>query len=347
MKPSRKHACAMLLLGALASTAGVLATGCGESIEFESKHRRTQQQQSSSTLPLIERLAAAPDTTRFQGVRRYEAHYVEQGQPKTLIYRERVSCDGMGNFSLELLDVLAPTSGLDHGLFLLLHDVRAGFVHRYRDLRIHHLATFLENYTVLDAGVTTSVAGRECASLELRRNSGAERVWRVAVDLQTGLPLSVREESLTGELLTLSEHESLDLAPDLSSVDFHTPINSELPLPSDAAAAAGLLGFAPHLPRVLPEGWRQIDSSVVRDPVEDRAWMKLTLTDGLETLLYLHGGAEPALQLASSAVTGDFTRGGSLGAWNVLQARVDGQSYLCLGRRPVTFLQTLVQSALP
>lgn len=304
--------------------------------------------EAASGAPLIERLAAAADATRFQGVRRFEVRWSEEGKPKTLVYRERVSADGEGRYALELLDLLAPPAGqTEQALFELQHQMRQGFVQRYRDFRIRDLDLFLANYQVLDLGRTVQVAGHACADLDVRRALAPERVYRVAVELQTGLPLRVREESLAGDLLALTEYESLDLVPDLAAVAFFEPARDEQPLAGDAGAAAAQLGYPPVVPKLVPDPWRPIAAAWVEDPTDpQRPWAKYTYSDGLEAIVYLHGGpVDPQTQLLQAGPGGDLVQHVSLAAWTALQGRVREQRVLAVGKAPRDLLLSLIQSA--
>jgi hypothetical protein len=277
-------------------------------------------------------------------------HWSEGGAPRTLSYRERVSADGTGRVSLELLDLLSPTgTEAQQDLFELLHQARQGFVHRYRDFRVHDVELFFENYLVHDQGNIVQLAGHACADLDIRRADGSGSVWRVAVELSSGLPLRVREQGPAGELLSLSEFESLDLDPDLGGVAFHEPVRDEQPLAASLTGATAQLGFEPVVPNLVPEGWRLIAAALVEDPTEpQRPWAKYTYSDGLGAVVYMHGGhlgPQAQLALAQGTPSGDVVQHLAIASWNALQGRVKQQRVLAVGKAPQDLLLSLIQSA--
>jgi len=290
--------------------------------------------------PLVAKMLSAPDHVRFRGTRRHEVRWNLPFGQRQLVYRENVFSDGAGGFAIDPVALLEPTvSWLERDVFLLMQKAREGFLYRYRDFRVHDAGLFLANYVIVDPGTAVSVAGRNCAELWIERRDGASRRFRVAVDLETGIALSVREESLQGILLTSMEYERFSLAPDLSQVELHDPQVQEEPLDESASPT---LGFAPAEPRLLPSGYRRLEATRVYDAEERGWWAKYTYSDGLELVFFLHGGERGG---ETAGVDADVIQASSVGPWRVLRGSLRGQRVLAMGKAPEPELLRMIDSA--
>ncbi len=300
---------------------------------------------------LLALMATAPVTTLYQGVRRYEHHSTAGGPPHSLIYREQVSCDGRGAYAIDPLELVEPqVSQGQQDLFLLLQRARTGLMFRYRDFRIHDLAAFAANYSAIDTGKSVQVVGRACAELQVALQQAPDRRWVLHVDSANGLVLRAREEALDGGLISLSEFESLSLAPDLSSVAFHQPQFGEQSLVAGSVAATQALGFAPSEPKLLPLGWGRIEHAKLIDSSDgNRPWAKFVYSDGVELLFYLQAKRDPPPPQVPPGQPGvplepDLVRSLAVGPWNLAQGRIHRGDLVVMGKVDETSLYDLIQS---
>ncbi|HVS10109.1 MAG TPA: sigma-E factor regulatory protein RseB domain-containing protein [Planctomycetota bacterium] len=318
-----------------------VALGCGQGPGAPGPDGGSQLA-TAGAQSLLQKMVLAPSSVAYQGVRRVEAHWQIASAPQDLAYRELVSGDGQGGFAIDPLEVLQPQlTRPEVDIFQLLQKGREGFLYRYRDFRVSDLGLFLASYSATDSGVISQVAGRSCAQLTIEPRTDSDRLWRAWVDIETGLVLRAREELEDGTLVSLMEFESLSLAPDLSQVQFHVPINEELPLPETELAVK--LGFPLAKPKLLPAGYQLTDTASVTDITDHRAWAKLTYGDGLEQVIFLHGGAVGAQGL--TGLGADVVQSLAVGPWTVLQGQVQGQRVIAMGKVGEQALLDMVESA--
>jgi hypothetical protein len=298
---------------------------------------------------LVDRIAAARDHTRFQGVRRVEFFYDEGPNQRHLLLRERVSADGQGAFAIEALEVVEPAlSSSQHALFLTLQSVRQGLNWRYRDFAIHDLPLFLQNYVTTDTGSTANVAGRACRVLSVERADQSGSIYTLCVDEPTGLLLDVREQSQEGVLVAQSTYESLDLAPDLSAVVWHQRANNEQVLPPRGSLVS-YLGFEARAPRLLPAGYRLLERASVLHPQDGGTWVKETFGDGVESLFFLHGGpivAGSGIRSGSPEIQADLVEVASAAPWTVAQGNLRSERVIALGKIGEADLLSMLRSAM-
>lgn len=297
-------------------------------------------------LQALRRIARAPSLVPFRGVRRVEQHWSVDDQPRDLIYRESVDSDATGRFAVEPTEVLAPTmSSVQASLFLVLQTARAGFVQRYRDFAVRDLDSFALNYSIASSGALVTVAGRPCQEYLVQRVvDNAVRYW-IAVDRETSLVLRTRFETATGDLLSLVEFETLDLAPDFTNVVWRQPITDEQPLSADPTQARVQLGFEPRLPKSDGSRFALERATAVRAANPSggppQMWAKHVLTDGVEVVFFLHGGADPF------AGRDDVARvAPSVGPWNTVEGSLHGERFMAMGRTSVDDLLDLLESVL-
>lgn len=296
---------------------------------------------------LIDSMIAAASQVRFQGTRRFESHWKVGTTRYDLEYRERVSADGQGQFTVEPLDLIAPdVSTGQEDLFLLLSRAREGFNWRYRDFRIHHKPTFLRNYEVVDSGAIVQRLGYDCASLRVQRRSKAQVVYLLEVELGTGVVLSCRTETPDGALLELAEYESFELAPDLSQVAWHQPAVDEIDLvdPSNPTE----IGGGAHQPRFVDGAFVQLAAQKITSTAAQtpNQFARYVYTDGLEVVFFLYGGALAPQSAGAQRVDDVVQVPPSVGPWQLVVATIHGERLIGMGRLNHEDLLDLVASAL-
>lgn len=292
----------------------------------------------------LRRLQSARLTVAHRGVRRVEQRWKIGDEAQELTYREQVASDGAGRFAIEALEQLTPdVDPAAASAFVLLHQARAGFTWRYRDFAVRDVEAFLLNYDLLPLGSLTVVLGRACDEYLVQRSVGHAVRYSIAVDRETGLVLRARHETAAGELLGLVEYESLELAPDLTAVAWHTPLTVEEPLARDPQVAARQLGFRPRLPRTDGGVFRLLEAQQITAPHPEggeQRWAKHTLTDGVEVLFFLHGGNDPSAREDVVRVAPP------VGPWNTAEGSLRGEQFTCIGRVSVDELLDVIASTL-
>ncbi len=269
-----------------------------------------------------------------------------------ITFRERITTDGQGRFSIEPVEALTGTI-MDWGSFELLQRAREGLVFRYRDFALRDAGLFERNWRWTGLGPDT-VAGRPCERYRVERTAGAPALHEVWIDQVSGILLASRQFDAQGVEFSSMEYESLDLAPDLSGVAWHEPANQEREL--DWTRGIGdQVDDALLQPRLLPEGYALRAASTVEDG--SRRWLKLTFVDGVETLFFLQ-----ALSSGPEARTGtdagmDWTAGEApaagqvvvfaVGATTAAQATIGEHRLIAIGKVAEAELLDMIESALP
>jgi len=290
----------------------------------------------------------ARQTVAHRGTRRFEFPAVAGAASS---YRERITTDGQGRFALEPLEAHQASAG-EWAQFELVQRVRQGFLFRYRDFVVRDPERFARNWSTHTLTRTEVVAGRDCALYHVERLQGEPRTFELALDPETGLILASREHDAGGRLVAEMRYETLQLAPDLSTVAWHQASNLERPVDSVPALATEL-GVRCLEPRLLPAGYGPIEVATVEDGA-GTTWLKHTYSDGIETLFFLQA-LEPAGRSAGSASTGAGVQGVEagkvmvfeLGSARAVQGRVEGFRILAVGEVGETELLDLIESALP
>jgi hypothetical protein len=264
------------LLTVLASA--LLAAACGQVSGPSGPNGMPTSAEFDAALMQIQ---SAPYVVAHRGVRRVEAHWLVGGHIQDLAYREEVTTDGTGRYSVRPLEALSQVAPG----FLLLQEARQGYIHRYRDFLVRDFEAFLENYEVLSIVEGDPVAERPTFLFELSRARDAHVGYRVWMDTMTALVLAYEEYDAQGALISAMRYEELTLMPDLGGVVFHQP-NSMSVEETDEDALAQWLGFAPRLPASAPadHGASELERLVGPD---GRRWAKVSYTDGVETVFYL------------------------------------------------------------
>jgi len=288
-------------------------------------------------------------TTAHSGVRRLE--FMPQAGAG-LAFREEIVTDGHGHYSIRPLD--SDSTTLDWNSFELLQELREGFLFRYRDLVVRNARQLARTWKVIDPGRSLEIAGRPCRALRVERRSGERVAFELAVDRDTELVLACRRFDAQGNLVSSMHYESFRLDPDTAGVAWHQPSNDEQPL---ALRDLGLqLGQRVLEPRLLPDGFALHEAATVSEGGAER-WLKLTYTDGIETLFFFqkleqpdtHGavGRRPGTSFdAPPAATSQVTVY-QVEHVTVAQGQVSGFELIAMGPVDESGLLDLIESSLP
>ncbi|NUP97129.1 MAG: hypothetical protein HUU28_13300 [Planctomycetaceae bacterium] len=292
--------------------------------------------------PLLRKMSTAATDAVYRGVRRVEQHWTIAGQALSSTYREEVASDGRGRWSLETVELVAPTlASPQQDLWRMLQESREGFLFRYRDFRLFDVAQMATNYTTLLTGNIVDVAGRSCVEMVSTLRLGRGFTYNLCVDRESGLVLRCEQVAPNGARMGLVEFESIEFTPVFPpDQPWHVVSNDERPLPAGQAAAQ-LVGFEPVRPLRAQPRFRVLESTVVTSPDPNQpgtlAWVKTTLTDGIEVVFVLQGGPD------SSVGVGDVVRvSPSVGPWNHVEGVLSGQRLMAMGRVSVDDLLDLL-----
>lgn len=339
-----------LLLAAITGLAFGLA-GCGD----VSSGTSTSTSMGGSPTPsvglpseiLLQKMRTAATARAYSGVRRVEQSWQVGETVYSTSYREDVASDGQGRFALQSLELIAPSLPPRRAeLWHMLQESRDGFLFRYRDFRMHDVALMVTNYSPIATGVRTTVAGRDCEELVFALRHGAAFTYNLAVDHETGLVMRCEQVANDGRVMGLVEFETFELQPNFAA-DFpwDESSNQEAPLPDSEASRLAAVGYVPRQPQTDGGRFRLVESTIVRstepDGMGEVAWVKSTLTDGIEVVFVLHGGNDPSL------VSEDVMRvAPSVGPWNHVEGTLNGERFMALGRASADELLDLIASTL-
>ena len=303
---------------------------------------------NAEAIDLLYQVQHAPSLTAHQGVRKLESFYNLSGKDDTVSYREEVITDGLGQFTINPIEVISGAS-VDPQTFQFLLKAREGFNWSYRDFLVRDLDTFIDNYKLRSWGRTITVAGRDCYELDVTRKDGSSR-WEVAMDIATGIVLSYREYDGQDRIYSSMVYESVNFNPDLTGVTFHQKSNVELDV-MGAQNPAALLGFDPLIPKLLPDSAFRFVGATGLDDGNGGIWAKLEYTDGVQTILYLDCGLAltplqgPTGVLAPAQHMEEKLQMFRAGPVTVLQGSMFGHEIIAVGKVPQLDLQLLVESA--
>ncbi len=329
----------------------VLGTSCGPS-GFDPASIQGFDQWQALIGTAWSEIQEAPFTTAFQGVRRVEFRVPDhEGAFVEAAYRELVTCDGLGGFSIHPLSAETPVFP-DEETFLLIQESRQGFFFRYRDFQVRDADQLLANFQLVGGIHPTIVAGRSCMEAQLLRLSAGGHHYRVAFDVETGLPLRCVEYDDVANAVASVAFESIDFAPTLLGVDYFQPSNLEVPFDLLDPHAASLLGFEPRIPAFVPPGFKLIETAKVEDHLA-RRWLKLGYTDGVEMLFFLHRSVDatgavsyPVVPRRNGNATEDEVLVFDAGPVVVLQGIVGGDEFIVVGEIAEADLLRMIDSAL-
>ena len=294
----------------------------------------------SSQVGLVNKISRSTSSIPFLGTRVYRLFDgAPLGAPE-LSYREEVASDGAGQFSIEVLDLITPTMlPSDEAIQLQLLSARGGLLYQYRGFAIRDLVQFLDNFTLVDLQSTVTIAGIAAAEYEVL---GATTRWTLAVDTTTGVVLRAVEEDLTGEFLSSIEFESIDYAPDLSTVAWHQSsiLETQLALNDPSPFTFDVLN-----PVLIPNGYQVVEFSQLTEPVTGSVWAKRTYTNGVDMLFFLQTDQAAPVDLATPYPANQVSSS-RVGSWRVLDGQVSGQRVILMGKVTDSELAQLMQSSL-
>ncbi len=319
---------------------------CSHVVDRSSNGANGQSNATGSEQQLVAKIIAAPNSISWTGKRHLEAHYLSHGTPTDLVYDETVTTDGHGAFHIVADDLVTPQlSPSAEALFLLSQNRREGFLFRHRDNTVRIEELFLGNYTIADQGATETFVGRDCAVWTIASVITPGETWKLWIDLATGVILKNEERDDQGALVNSLAYLDFTLDPDTSNVVWHVDPVQETPL--DPATQGSQLGFAPALPKGVPQGYRLLESTAVVDPTDNSTWARFVYTDGWNELIYMDGGPltkKPPTQGISPKA--DVVRTLSIGPWLVCDGHISNHRVLAIGRVSLSSLQALIESAL-
>lgn len=293
------------------------------------------------------------------GVRRVEVTDHSVDPPRFLAFRERVTTDGNGHYSLEPTEAITPVAP-DWTQFSLLQRIREGYLFRHRDFAIRDLGLFQENYVLIDLDSSIQIAGRDCARyrvehrrIEHQTQSTGSKQYEVAIDVTTGIVLRYEAFDAQGRALVAVEYEIYDATPDLSGFVPHEDISP--PRELDWTWDLPVQIHQPvQTPRVLPEGYALRRAVTLKDGTSQH-WLRLTYTDGVESLFFLTqidnpffvAGAGPITPITPGSVQVSSVAVFQMGSATAAQGTFGGRQFIVVGKVPEAELLDMIESALP
>lgn len=318
-------------------------------------------QPKASALGLVDRIHHARLTVAHAGRRLVEYMLPSAGSAATLSYEEDVIADGQGHFSLTPASVRMPAMNANQrDTFDLLQKQREGFFFSYRDFGVRHRQLFAQNYRIVELPTRSTVAGRSCVEIEVRRVDHASTWYLVDVDEESGLVLRHREYTLEGHMLARAEFLDFTTAPQLDGVEWHDS-GAEDTRKKLAPGAEAVLGFAPASPSFLPSGFQLLETDVVE--ADGKSWIRRTYGDGVESLFLLHAdaGAAPRTRalVSTPSASGDESvlsatdappllkvRLCQVGPWTLAEANAGLEQIFVVGKLGEADVVRVLQSAL-
>lgn len=313
----------------------IAISSCDDTTQVVVEH----QQQVSGQTSVLHRVQASRLSTPHRGVRRYQVHGEVRGAEHALSYLEEIADDGNGCFRIRPVEV---TSNLvDTFLYRGLLEERQAFLRRYRDVQLRDLELVFANYEVRDLGLEEEVAGRTCELLSITPHDGTRR-YELAVDPETAMVLRYAEIDSDGLIARSMEYLELDLEADLDNLDCFENTISEQPVDAEED-----LDYEPWDPRVLPDGYRAVETTRIAGPLGGR-WLKKTYTDGIEALFLLQREAVQAhVAGVPSAPAPDEVMVYTEGVLTVVQGTIAGSEIIAVGRASADELLTFLDSGKP
>lgn len=294
------------------------------------------------------------DSTAFRGVRRVkQVHRVPGSPDEVLEVREEVGADGLGAYTIDLMDTLSLPTSMDASLFPITHARSTDVYWRLRDFRIRDAGRLAQNYTVTELPGMRQVAGFLCRRVDfLRRQPAGDRPGHYVAEMDptTGFVLGVREYDDAGQLLQEMVYESFSYRASLDGLDLNTGLFQRTSLDLNASLD-GVVGFEVLVPDVLPAGFALADAVTFHVPdAFDQAgdsyldagdWVRFEATDGLESVVFAHGSTLASLTGYVQSQMRVLTEG----LWEFGFGRVAGVPVVVSGRVTADDFRRLVESA--
>lgn len=320
-----------LLVCGLAGCGG--ATADPAAIESEADSKVV----AGGTTDMAADLASAPWQTQYHGIRRLD-FFTEQ---PAVSYRETVAADGLGNFGIQVTEVLTPHH--DAPGFIAKQAQNEGFNYRYRGFRVLDPFLFQENYTVQLLNQGQMVAKVACNRLlvQKRFQTSDDDVNHYLVDMdpRSGLVLGWQELDSQGNLLSRMAFESFELGPVADTIPMNTGALSQQEVSASEFDGAGV-PFDVLRPSLLPSKYRLSRVFLVVDSSAD-LWVRQVFTDGQGALVFMH--RETGTLVGGSSVNssvGIYEEG----QWTVLMGDVNGYALLAVGKMNANEIQDMVSS---
>lgn len=285
---------------------------------------------------------AAPHMPPHRGVRTVRLS-AGPDSPIVLIYREDVSVAADGTFAVDPIEIVQPPmSPASADLFLLMQKARESFFHRFRDFHIRDLALFIQQYATFQRFNSAIVSGMECFELDIERIDGEGYRYILWVEPVSGLCLRIQEYDEDGLFVGEVEYESIEFNP-----NFLAPLSGGpstwLPIAAGAGATEVLF------PLWIPQGYVLVATEVRTDAAGDE-WVRLSYTDGVETLFVLQStsstnGTAPLRGPAADALTRVAVQ--EVGAWTAVEGETGELRLIVLGKRAEADLVAVLASTIP
>lgn len=280
---------------------------------------------AASGASLLEQIRDAPFVVNYRGTRRVRLNYLRSD---SVDYIEEVAADGLGQFSIEPMEVLGANPNAD--LVLALKSAHRVFDYRYRDFRVLDPALFDANYEWVLSEEQTSVVGRSCHHLIVPRLAPFQGGhYEADVDVETSLVLQWKEIDPAGTVLAHVAFDSIAFGADLSDVDLTSGLltATELDISGDFSHD---VSFQVLTPSLLPTGYQLASATVLELASEENSsdpndvWLRQLFTDGLQRAWLLHG---PQVQSNGE----DMIYVYSDGAWTIAMGKFDGNQVFAVG----------------
>ena len=312
----------------------------------------------------VANLNAAPEIVAHRGVRDWEIGGEAFGQPLQILLKEQVQTDGQGGFELQLLSSQVNGGELNEP-FAGLYPLRQGFLFRYRDPQVLDFQRLADNYQLIDAGESKTIAGRPAFEVLLQPREGyrSGSTYSVWVDVECSLITGFTEWNRSGELLQRFEYSSLELgSPEPGEFEaFGSPVHQSAS--ESIGQVVKELGHPVLKPSFVPSGFGLLETRTTRAPGE-APWAMLTYTDGIQPLFFLYrsklvaasgstnGGIsgtnlDTGQALDETNLDGEILHVSAAG-WNVLQGDLGEQhEFMAVGRMDPDYLQLMIETAMP
>lgn len=291
---------------------------------------------------LFQRIASAPSTTAYSGIRSVKFWtYASNGSSTHLDYIEQTLSNGSGDYLIEPRDVLKPQMSLDElEVFMLGQQVRAPFFRNHRDFQIRDVALFRSNYSVYSSQQESVVVGRPCMHLEVHPNENDTAFYALDVDIATGLILASSEYDARGRMISRIEFLELTVGalPEVEQARLQGPLENW----REPTESENLTELPLGAPRILPEGYRWLETRVVRDDL-GAEWYEMIYGDGVEELFVLFALNEgPGSVLAGHDEISLYRHG----SWLVAEGLLKDQRVIALGKLNRDELMIALESCL-
>lgn len=301
--------------------------------------------------PYLEGSAHAFETVSIRGDRRVHSRTFIEDLMVEVEYREEVTTDGAGQFTIQPLSVVTPPMDfLEEEAFLSSQANRESFFFRHRGFAIRDHDSFWRNYRVSHIASSQLVAGRSCERFSIERHDGTGERFTIAIDPATWLILFEERVSSSGELLSRIQFETLELDPDLSTVQLTGGASAWIEFDT-AQPPASLKG--PLLVPSAPPTSFEFQSAGYQESagLSGKSWAQLVYSDGVEEVFFLFEEEADTIGNAANSShsiinhEADTVRVFRFGHWSMIEGHVAGRFVVAVGRVHEQDLLLMLQSA--